>query len=135
MSIVAVLYDLMDLPEEENMNAIIEITNQLLNEYRNVYRPGESIDEHVNGELVAFANNIDGLPLLNDVDNAFPGMKEYVFHHVIDGLGHWDDWNYCSWVSSGMLRFLGRDLAPPSFPLSLSLGRFEGDGYPDEPIG
>lgn len=124
MSAVAVLYDLMELPESENMNTIIEITNQVLNEYRNVYRPGGSIDQHVEGDIVVFADNIDALPLLTDVDHAFPGMKEYVYHHIVDGIGHWDDWNYCSWVASGMLRFLGREVLPPAQPVGFLLGDY-----------
>jgi hypothetical protein len=115
MSLVQVLMDAIDLPPSENMNSCMEITNYLLAEYRNVYRPPVSIDIFVDGNITTFAEQINALPVMLEVDNAFPGLKEFVYIHTIEGIGHWDDWNYCSWVAGGMLRYFGRELlsGPP----------------------
>lgn len=113
MSIVQVLIDTLALPASENINSMREITNQLLNEYRSVYNPQVTIDRFVDGNIMTFANQIDALPIMTDVDQAFPGLKEYVYYHVIEGIGYWDDWHYCSWVATGLLRYFGRDNMSP----------------------
>jgi hypothetical protein len=102
-------------PESNELEfiALEEVTNYIMNDYRLSYFPPGTIDEFTGGDLTLFANQVDQLPVIWDIEEVYPGIRFYISSHVIDGPGHTSDLEYCRWVTVGILRFLGREPIPP----------------------
>jgi hypothetical protein len=83
-----------------------EIVSEIMNEFR--LRSQMSIDRLTDGDINRFAEMVDELGCVLELENSFPGIRDYLTHHILEGVEDWDDYAYCRCVAIGLMRFIGR---------------------------
>jgi len=81
------------------------ITSEILNEFRLL--SSISIDRLVDGDLDRFAEIVDEMGCILELEPSFPGIRDYLTHHILEGVSEWDDHTYCRCVAVGLLSFVG----------------------------
>jgi hypothetical protein len=109
MAICSLLIDVLYSEPDFEADRILEanITSEILNQFHILFEV--SIDRVVDGDLNRFAELVDDLSCIRDLEPSFPGIRDYLTHHILEGITEWDDHAYCRCVAVGLMRFIGRN--------------------------
>lgn len=90
-----------------------DITNEFLLCLKNTHPIEGSIDAWVDGDINVFAERATEIPLFDSLEESFPGIRSYMYYHILEGVEDWDDIGYARWVAEGFIRHFGHGEQPP----------------------